>query len=104
MPAAIVLGGEAVLPYAATAPLPPGISELLFAGFLNDGAIKLVPCKTIDMQVPASAEIVIEGYVSTESGTIGFEPGRGRSQETGGRRQSGNSSAKLTPDPCPPDP
>ena len=35
MPCAIVLGGESVLPYAATAPLPPGISELIFAGFLN---------------------------------------------------------------------
>ncbi len=76
MPAAIVLGGESVLPYAATAPLPPGISELLFAGFLNDGAIKLVPCKTIDMQVPANAEIVIEGHVSTECGGVGFEPGK----------------------------
>ncbi|MCA9277448.1 MAG: UbiD family decarboxylase, partial [Phycisphaerales bacterium] len=62
MPCAIVLGGEAVLPYAATAPLPPGISELLFAGFLNDGAIPLVKCKTIDLHVPANAEIVIEGY------------------------------------------
>lgn len=63
MPLAIVLGGEAVLPYAATAPLPPGVDELLFAGFLNGGGIELVKCKTIDMEVPANAEIVIEGYV-----------------------------------------
>lgn len=63
MPLAIVLGGESVLPYAATAPLPPGIDELLFAGFLNGGGIELVPCATIDLQVPANAEIVIEGYV-----------------------------------------
>jgi len=63
MPLAIVLGGESVLPYAATAPLPPGIEELLFAGFLNGGGIELVQCRTIDMQVPANAEIVIEGYV-----------------------------------------
>lgn len=74
MPVAIVLGGESVLPYAATAPLPPGISELLFAGFLNDGGIELVPCKTIDMHVPANAEIVIEGTVSTEAGFPGFDP------------------------------
>ncbi len=74
MPCAIVLGGEAVLPFAATAPLPPGISELLFAGFLNDGAIPLVKCQTIDMHVPANAEIVIEGYVSTEAGPIGYDP------------------------------
>ena len=63
MPLAIVLGGPSVLPYAATAPLPPGISELLFAGFLNRAPIELVPCVSIDMEVPAEAEIVIEGYV-----------------------------------------
>lgn len=63
MPLAIALGGETVLPYAATAPLPPGIEELLFAGFLNGSGIELVQCKTIDMQVPANAEIVIEGFV-----------------------------------------
>jgi 4-hydroxy-3-polyprenylbenzoate decarboxylase len=74
MPCAIVLGGESVLPYSATAPLPPGISELLFAGFLNKGAIKLVKCKTIDMHVPANAEIVIEGTVSTQADGIGYDP------------------------------
>jgi 4-hydroxy-3-polyprenylbenzoate decarboxylase len=63
MPLAIVLGGESVLPYCATAPLPPGIEELLFAGFLNGHGIDLVPCRTIDLEVPANAEIVIEGYV-----------------------------------------
>jgi len=63
MPLAIVLGGEPVLPYAATCPLPPDVSELLFAGFLNDGGIELVSCKTIPMEVPAHAEIVIEGWV-----------------------------------------
>lgn len=64
MPIAIVLGGESVLPYAATCPLPPGVSELLFAGFLNDGGIPMVPAKTIPINVPANAEIVIEGFVS----------------------------------------
>jgi len=63
MPLAIVLGGESVLPYAATCPLPPDVSELLFAGFLNNGGIELVPCKTIPLEVPANAEIVIEGWV-----------------------------------------
>ena len=63
MPLAIALGGESVLPYAATAPLPPGVEEHLFAGFLNGGGIELVQCRTIDMQVPANSEIVIEGYV-----------------------------------------
>jgi len=63
MPLAVVLGGESVLPYVATAPLPPGIEELLFAGFLNDRGIELVKCRTIPLEVPANAEIVIEGYV-----------------------------------------
>ena len=63
MPLAIALGGESVMPYAATAPLPPGVEELLFAGFLNGGGIELVQCKTIDLQVPANSEIIIEGYV-----------------------------------------
>jgi len=66
MPLAIVLGGEPVLPYAATCPLPPDVSELLFAGFLNGGGIELVPCKTIPLEVPANAEIVIEGWVDIE--------------------------------------
>ena len=66
MPVAIVLGGEPVLPYAATCPLPPDISELLFAGFLNGSAIELVPCKTIPLEVPVNAEIVIEGWVDPD--------------------------------------
>jgi len=74
MPVAVVLGGEAVLPYAATAPLPPGISELLMAGFLNGKGIELARCKTVPLSVPAHAEIVIEGYVRTDAGGIGWEP------------------------------
>lgn len=74
MPVAIALGGESVLPYAATAPMPPGISELLLAGFLNRGPIPLVPCKTVPLDVPANAEIVIEGFVSSEAGPPGFDP------------------------------
>lgn len=73
MPVAIAFGGESVLPYAATAPLPPGISELLMAGFLNRKGIPLVRCRTIPMDVPANAEIVIEGWVSTEAGMVGFD-------------------------------
>ena len=63
MPLAIALGGESVMPYAATAPLPPGIEEHLFAGFLNGRGVELVDCATIPLQVPANSEIVIEGYV-----------------------------------------
>jgi 4-hydroxy-3-polyprenylbenzoate decarboxylase len=71
MPLAIVFGGEPVLTYAATCPLPPDISELLFAGFLNGKGIELVPCKTIPLEVPASAEIVVEGWVDPERPHLG---------------------------------
>lgn len=67
MPLAIVFGGEPVLTYAATCPLPPDISELLFAGFLNGRGIELVSCKTIPIEVPANAEIVIEGWADPAS-------------------------------------
>jgi len=87
MPLAIALGGESVLPYAATAPMPPGLSELLFAGFLHGKSIPLVKCQTIDMHVPANAEIVIEGYVATEAGFTDYNPdhvdARGRSEPIG---------------------
>jgi len=65
-PLAITLGGPSVLPYAATAPLPPGVDEHLFAGFLMGRGLKVVNCKTIPLQVPADCEIVIEGYVDPE--------------------------------------
>jgi 4-hydroxy-3-polyprenylbenzoate decarboxylase len=87
MPVAIALGGESVLPYAATAPMPPGLSELLFAGFLQGRSIPLVRCQTVDMHVPANAEIVLEGHVSTEAGFTDYNPDRvdkqGRSEPIG---------------------
>lgn len=76
MPVAVALGGESVLPYAATAPLPPGISELLLAGFLNRRGIPMVRCTSVPLWVPANAEMVIEGYVSNEAGPIGYDPRR----------------------------
>ncbi len=74
MPVAIALGGESVLPFAATAPLPPGISELLLAGFLNREGIPMVRAKTVPIRVPANSEIVIEGFVSNEAGHINYDP------------------------------
>ena len=84
MPVAIVLGGESVLPYAGTCPLPPGISELLMAGFLNGAkGIPLVACKTVPLRVPANAEIVIEGWVDPDAGFIGWDPRDPASGELG---------------------
>lgn len=82
MPVAIALGGQSVLPYAAAAPMPPGISELLLAGFLNRGPIPLCPCATVPLEVPADSEIVIEGYVSNEAGYINHDPRQSRPDGT----------------------
>ena len=60
---AVALGGDPAITYAATAPLPKGIDELILAGFLRKKPVEVVKCKTIDMEVPADAEIVLEGYV-----------------------------------------
>lgn len=60
---AVALGGDPALTYAATAPLPAGVDELLFAGFLRKKPVDLVKCKTVDLEVPADAEIILEGYV-----------------------------------------
>jgi len=63
---AVAIGADPVLVYAATAPLPPDVDELVFAGFLRDAPVELVRCKTIDVHVPATAEIVLEGYVDPD--------------------------------------
>src|SRR6266702_8984725 len=63
MPVAVTLGGDPVYTFAATAPLPDGLDELLFAGFLRKKSIELVRCKTIDVDVPADVDFVLEGYV-----------------------------------------
>jgi 4-hydroxy-3-polyprenylbenzoate decarboxylase len=63
---AVAIGGDPVLTYAATAPLPPGIDEMVFAGFLRHKPVELVKCETVDMEVPAYSEIILEGYVGTD--------------------------------------
>ena len=69
---AIAVGTDPVLTYAATAPLPPDIDELVFAGFLRGSSVEMIKCKTVDILVPAYSEIVIEGYVDPlESRTEG---------------------------------
>ena len=63
--AAVAIGTDPVLTYAANAPLPKDVDEMLFAGFLRHKSVELVKCKTVDLEVPASAEIILEGYVDT---------------------------------------
>lgn len=63
MPVAIVLGGDPALIFSAIAPLPPGVDEYIFAGFLRGRPVELVPCESQPLEVPANADIVIEGYI-----------------------------------------
>src|SRR5947199_2700286 len=64
MPVAVTLGGDPVYTFAATAPLPDGLDELLFAGFLRRKSIELVRCKTIDLDVPADVDFVLKAMCS----------------------------------------
>ncbi len=64
IPAAIVIGGEPATIFSAVAPVPEGMDKYLFSGIVRSGkGIETVKCRTIDLDVPANAEIVIEGYV-----------------------------------------
>jgi 4-hydroxy-3-polyprenylbenzoate decarboxylase len=60
---AVCLGGDPAMIYAATAPLPDQIDEILFTGFLRKKGVALVKGVTVDVEVPANSDIVIEGYV-----------------------------------------
>ncbi|MEO7994815.1 MAG: menaquinone biosynthesis decarboxylase, partial [bacterium] len=70
MEVACVIGGDPATIYSASAPLPPGIDELLLAGFIRKAPVELVKCATIDVEVPAHAELVLEGYVSLDEERI----------------------------------
>jgi 4-hydroxy-3-polyprenylbenzoate decarboxylase len=63
MPVSVFLGGDPMFPFAATAPLPDGLDEFLLAGYLRKKSVELVKCETNDLEVPANADFVIEGYV-----------------------------------------
>lgn len=66
MPVAVSLGGDPVYTYAATAPLPENVDEYMLAGFLRKKKVSLVKCLTQpELQVPADADFVIEGYIDT---------------------------------------
>jgi 4-hydroxy-3-polyprenylbenzoate decarboxylase len=63
MPVAVTLGGDPAYTFAATAPLPDGLDEILFAGFVRKKSVELVKCLTNDLEVPADVDFVLEGYV-----------------------------------------
>src|SRR5215212_5122372 len=76
---AVALGLDPVTTYTASAPLPKHIDELMLSGFLRGEPVELVGCKTVDLDVPANAEIVLEGYVEqgdlTPEGPFGDHTG-----------------------------
>jgi 4-hydroxy-3-polyprenylbenzoate decarboxylase len=63
MPVSVFLGGDPVFTFCATAPLPDGLDEMLLAGYLRRKSVELVKCETNDLEVPADADIVLEGFV-----------------------------------------
>ena len=66
IPVAVIIGGEPATIFSSIAPVPEGLDKYLFAGITRKKGIKTVKCKTIDLDVPANAEIVLEGYVDPE--------------------------------------
>lgn len=70
MPVAVALGGDPVYTYSATAPAPDNVDEFLLAGFLRKQKVELVKCITQDIEVPADADFIIEGYVDPEEDFI----------------------------------
>ncbi len=71
---AIAIGGDPVLSYVASAPLPPEVDEYLFAGIIREEGIELVKGISIDIEYPANAEIVIEGYVDPQEPLVDEGP------------------------------
>jgi 4-hydroxy-3-polyprenylbenzoate decarboxylase len=67
---AAVIGTDPAVTFSAVVPAPPAIDELMIAGFLRQKPVELVKCETIDLEVPATAEIVIEGYVDPDERRI----------------------------------
>jgi 4-hydroxy-3-polyprenylbenzoate decarboxylase len=63
---AVAIGTDPVLTYAATAPLPRDIDEMVFAGMLRKKSVEMIKCETVDVEVPAHSEIVLEGYVMVD--------------------------------------
>jgi 4-hydroxy-3-polyprenylbenzoate decarboxylase len=63
LPVAVAIGADPATCLAGILPVPPDMDEFMFAGFLRREPVELVPCKTVDLEVPANAEIVLEGYV-----------------------------------------
>jgi 4-hydroxy-3-polyprenylbenzoate decarboxylase len=63
---AVAIGTDPAVTFSAIVPAPPEVEEYLIAGFLRGAPVELVKCETVDLEVPASSEIVLEGYVNLD--------------------------------------
>jgi 4-hydroxy-3-polyprenylbenzoate decarboxylase len=66
MEVAVAIGTEPALTFSAIVPAPPDVEEFIIAGFLRQRPVELVKCETVDLEVPADAEIILEGYVNLD--------------------------------------
>lgn len=66
MEVAVAIGTEPALTFSAIVPAPPDVEEFIIAGFLRQQPVELVKCETVDLEVPANAEIILEGYVQLD--------------------------------------
>ncbi|MGC2153817.1 MAG: UbiD family decarboxylase domain-containing protein, partial [Terriglobales bacterium] len=66
MDVAVAIGTEPALTFSAIVPAPPDVEEFIIAGFLRQKPVELVKCETVDLEVPAHAEIILEGYVNLD--------------------------------------
>jgi len=66
MEVAVAIGTDPALTFSAIVPAPPEVEEYLIAGFLRQSPVELVKCETVDLEVPAASEIVLEGYVNLD--------------------------------------
>jgi 4-hydroxy-3-polyprenylbenzoate decarboxylase len=66
MEVAVAIGTDPALTFSAIVPAPPDVEEFIIAGFLRQKPVELVKCETVDLEVPANAEIILEGYVNLD--------------------------------------
>jgi 4-hydroxy-3-polyprenylbenzoate decarboxylase len=66
MEVAVAIGTDPAITFSAIVPAPPDVEEYLIAGFLRQKPVELVKCETVDLEVPATAEIILEGHVNLE--------------------------------------
>jgi 4-hydroxy-3-polyprenylbenzoate decarboxylase len=66
MEVAVAIGTDPAITFSAIVPAPPDVEEYLIAGFLRQKPVELVKCETVDLEVPASSEIILEGYVNLD--------------------------------------